>query len=611
MGLVFRLRERLRKIFRRPDGVTRSPLQLAQRQVLAVRGTRAIPTLSQWRELPRYLSQRERHIFAAAVAGILLVASILGFRYFSSNTSLVPAVGGSYTEGLVGTPQFMNPLYAVASDTDADLTRLLFSGLMRFDPALGIVPDLAESYTMSDDQKVYTFTLRSNALWHDGTPVTPEDVVFTIQAIQNSEYHSPLYVSFGGIAVEATDDHTVAFTLAEPFTPFLSTLTVGILPSHLWENVPPSSAQLALINRQPIGSGPYVFKKATVDQRGTIRGITLLRNIDFYRGAPFIETLTFNFYTSSGELVDAVKNKNVEGAGFIPFEDAVAMSEDYGLQVLNPSLPQFTAVFFNQARSSILADDAVRTALNQAVDRATLVTTVLGGQASAITSPVLATMPGYDAAAGAVAFDTTAAAAALDTAGWKIPEGSATRAKGDVALSFTLTVVDTAELRLVADAVKAAWTAVGADVALQYVDGNTLQNDTLRNRSYDALLTAELYGATPDTFPFWHSSQVAYPGLNLSQFSSRKADDAIETARKSTDQAARNEAYATIAALIADETPAVFLYQSTYTYATTAKIKGIVLPTVTAPSDRFSRVNEWYMKTRHVIGSVTEVDATP
>lgn len=613
MPMFSRLRDRVRKIFRRADGTARSPLHLAQRQVLAVRGSRAIPTLSQWRELPRYLSASERRMFTVAVGGILIAAALLGLRFFSSHTDRVPAVGGSYTEGLVGTPQYLNPLYAVASDTDNDLTRLLFSGIMRWDPEEGLVPDLASSYTVSEDQKNYVFRLREDAYWHDGTPVTPEDVVFTIQAIQNPEYRSPLSVSFGGVAVEATDAHTVSFTLAEPFAPFLSTLTVGILPSHLWQSVPAFSAPLALINRQPVGSGPYMFKKATLDQRGTIRGLVLSRNADFYRGAPYIETLAFNFYASTNELTEALKNKNVEGAGFIPFEDAQTLSKDHGLQILNPALPQFTAVFFNQTRSSILADDNVRAALNQAADRATIVSAALGGQATAITSPVLPTMPGYDAAVGVVTYDSTAAATTLDTAGWKLPEGSSVRAKGDAALSFTLTVVDTAELRLVAEALQAQWAQLGVDVTLHHIDSNTLQNDTLKNRSYDALLTGELYGADPDAYPFWHSSQVAYPGLNLAQFSSRKADDAIESARTSTEASARSEAYHTLATLIAEETPAVFLYQSTYTYATTSKIKNIVLPSVTTPSDRFSRINTWYMKTRRVFGAeeTTQVDAAP
>lgn len=611
MGFLAGLRDRLRKIFRRADGTARSPLHLAQRQVLAVRGSRAIPTLAQWRELPRYLSASERRMFTIAVGGTLIAAVLLGFRFFSSHTERVATVGGSYTEGLVGTPQYLNPLYAVASDTDTDLTHLLFSGLMRWDPEAGLVTDLASSYTVSEDQKNYIFTLRDDAHWHDGAPVTPQDVVFTIQAIQNPEYRSPLSVSFGGVAVEATGEHTVSFTLAEPFAPFLSTLTVGILPSHLWQGVPASSAPLALINRQPVGSGPYMFKKATIDQRGTIRGLVLTRNADFYRGAPFIETFTFNFYASTGELTEAVKNKNVEGAGFIPFEDAQALSEDHDLQILNPALPQFTAVFFNQSRSSILADDNVRAALNQATDRATLTSTALGGQATAITSPVLPTMPGYDPAIGAVTFDAAAAATTLHDAGWTLPEGGTIRTKGDTALSFTMTTVDTAELRLVAEALRTQWAQVGVDVTLQYIGSNTLQNDTLKNRSYDALLTGELYGADPDAYPFWHSSQVAYPGLNLAQFSSRKADDAIESARKSTDATARSEAYRTLATLIAEETPAAFLYQSTYTYATTSKIHNIVLPSVTAPADRFSRVNTWYMKTRRVLAPNEPEEASP
>ncbi len=596
----------IRAFFSRARGVAKTPLHLAQRQILSVRGTRAVPTLAQWRQLPRFLTSSERRLFRIAVVGIVFALALLGYRLLLSHQTRIPTVGGNYTEGLVGTPQYLNPLYAVTSDTDTDLTRLLFSGLVRWDSTNGIVPDIASGYTVSDDQKTYTFTLRDNAMWHDGEPLTAEDAVFTIHAIQNPDYRSPLAVSFGGVGVEAIDDHTVVFTLAEPFAPFLSTLTVGIIPAHLWDDVPPQSAPLALINRQPVGSGPYMFKKFTKDQRGTLRTMTLERNKDFYRGAPYINTLTFNFYNSTTELTDAVRNKNVEGAGFIPLEAARSLSSDRGLHILSPSLPQFTAVFFNQSHSSIVADYRIRTALNQSIDRNAIVTETLGGQGAAITSPILPNMTGYDVAAGAVAFDVSAASATLDAAGWTLPEGGAIRAKNTTALSFTLTVVDIAPLRSLSELLKAQWAAIGADVTLAYVDTNTLQNDTLKNRSYDALLTGELYGIDPDPYPFWHSSQVSFPGLNLAEFSNRKADDAIEKARTTTDITVRGESYHTLASLIADDLPAIFLYEPTYTYVTTAKIKNIVLPSITAPADRFANITDWYIKTRKVFDATVQ-----
>lgn len=600
MGIVSRIATLFRRLFRRSDGASRSPLHLAQRQVMTVRGNRAIPSLAQWRELPRYLSPGERRIFIVALFGIVLALGILGYRFLLTNQVSVPAVGGEYTEGLIGTPQYLNPLYAVASDTDTDITRLVFSGLMRWDPQDGLVPDLAASYTMSEDQKTYTFTLRENAKWHDGSPVIGQDVVFTIQAIQNPEYRSPLSISLGGVGVEAPDERTVIFTLAEPFAPFLSTLTVGILPSHVWENIVPSSAPLAMLNLEPIGSGPYKYERLSKYQNGTIRSLTLVRNRDFYRGAPYVERLTFNFYQDAGELTSALRNKNIQGASYIAYEDARALAIDRGMQVLYPALPQFTAAFFNDAHAKLLAEDNVRKALVTAIDKNAIVNNVLGGQAQIISSPILPGMPGYDATIGGTAYDEAGAAAILDSAGYKLSEGATVRTKSDTALALTLTTVDTPELVAVAQSLKDMWTKVGFEITLVTVDQQTLQNDTLKNRNYDILLTGELYGSDQDPYAFWHSSQVAYPGLNLSQFASRKVDDAIEKARGTNDTTVRAESFRSIAELIAEEHPAAFLYQPTYAYVTSSKIKNLNLPAITIPADRFADVAEWYIKTRNV-----------
>lgn len=604
MSTFARLRDAMRRLFGRRDGA-RSPLHLAQRQVLAMRGSRAVPSLAQWRELPRYLSPAERRLFTVAILGIVLALGILGYRFIAANQTVVAAAGGEYTEGLIGTPQYLNPLYAVANDTDADLTILLFSGLMRWDPNDGLVTDLAESYTISDDQKTYTFILRTDATWHDGKAVTAEDVVFTYQAIQNPEYRSPLAVSFGGTGVEAADDRTVIFSLAEPFAPFLSTLTIGILPSHVWSNVPAASAQLALANLNPIGSGPYTFEKLTKDTRGVIRSMTLIRNKTFYRGAPSIERLTFNFYSDTHELVDALQNKNVQGASYLAYEDARAMSGERGYQVLFPTLPQFTAAFLNDRHSKILQDDNVRQALNLAIDKNTLIASMLGGQGAVIGSPILPGMPGYDATVGQTTFDTTAAIALLEKSGYTLAEGATVRTKSDTALALTLTTVDNAELTAVADALKTAWNSIGFEITVVIVDSDALQNDTLKNRNYDILLSGMLYSADQDPYAFWHSSQAAYPGLNLAQFASSKVDKAIESARATNDLTARAEAYASIATVIAEEYPAVFLYQPTYTYVTTSKIKNINLPAITVPADRFADITEWYIKTRRIFTPAT------
>ncbi|MEK7665286.1 MAG: ABC transporter substrate-binding protein, partial [Patescibacteria group bacterium] len=215
---------------------------LTKQTVFHVAKTRAMPSWEQWKHVPHLLTATERLIGRIALVLVIVSSLTLIGRYLLLNQTIVPAVGGEYTEGLIGMPQFVNPLYAVTSDVDNDLTRLVFSGLMKYEPGVGLVGDLAESYDLSDDGKTYTFVLRDGARWHDGNPVRIADIIATFSMMQSPEYKSPLSVTFSDISIEQVDERTVQFMLTEPFAPFLSALTVGIMPSHIWATIPARSA---------------------------------------------------------------------------------------------------------------------------------------------------------------------------------------------------------------------------------------------------------------------------------------------------------------------------------------------------------------------------------
>ncbi len=595
-------RDRLRRLFRLPKQKSSSGRKLAMNQVLRAREAKRIPSRSQLRQLPRILSSRERIL---AIIGIALVCSavvLLVIDLVRSNRMVVPAVGGEYTEGLVGTPQLINPLYAITSDVDMDLSRLVYSGLMRYDAELGLSQDLASWYEISEDGLEYTFTLREDAAWHDGRPVLADDVAFTFSAIQNSEYRSPLHVSFSGINIEQVDERTVRFVLSEPFGPFLSLLTVGILPSHLWENVSHANAPLSDLNIKPIGSGPYKFEKLVKDTNGNIRSYTLTRNKDFYLGSPNIETLTFKFYTDNLSSLEALKNRNVEGIAYASLDNIEVIEALSDVSLTLPTLPQYTAVFFNQDQSDLLADDRVREALGVSIDKDRVVDEVLGGYANVINSFILEGMDGFNEHLWEVKYDTSSAGTLLSEAGWTLEEGATTRTNDEEALVLELTTLDATDLVATAEALQSQWAEVGITVNLNVVSQADFQNDILINRDYEMILSGELYGIDADPYAFWHSSQTEYPGLNLALYSNRKADEYIETARATTNQEVRAEAYTQLQTLVADDMPAIFLYQPLYVYPTSDRIQNMQIEQIIIPADRFSRVWEWYTKTRSVFG---------
>ncbi len=571
--------------------------ELTRREVLAVRKPRRLPSLGQLVHLPRFLSKTEKRIAAGAFVVGLLALLTLGYRFVSGHQSFIPAVGGSYTEGLAGTPTLINPLYAQASDVDNDLAHLVYSGLMRFDPKDGLVPDLASSFTMAPDGKSYTFILRNNVKFHNGDALTSADVAFTIRAIQDPAYRSPLAQAFDGVTVNTPDDKTVTFALENPSAPFLSSLTVGILPSQVWSDISPSSAQLAELNLKPIGTGPFVFSKLAKDNLGTLKSMTFSRNKDFYRQPAYLSTLQFKFYGGTDELPNLLRNKNIEGAVTVPFDEAPKFEDDHSLSVLRPAIPEYTAAFFNLKSSGAVADANVRKALDLGVDRQALIN-ALGGHDVALNSPLLPGMPG--AVASVPGADAAAAGSALDAAGYKLTDGSPTRTKGTTPLNISVSFANTPELTLAATELKRQWELLGFSVSLQGMASEDLQTNVLRTRTFDVLLASELYGTFRDPYPYWHSSQAASPGLNVTGFANRAADDAMSTIRTSPDDAKRADAYTALGKILSDSHVAAFLYEPSYIYVTTSDMKGVDLPSINLPADRFANVNLWYRKTKAI-----------
>lgn len=578
---------------------------LTTAHVLRVSKTRTVPSPQQWKRIGTVLSKGEKLI--AALALLVMVGSFIFIVswFVGTHRVEVPAVGGEYTEGLVGEPQFINPLYASASDVDRDLTRLVFSGLFKFDPNSGLVPDLAASYEISEDQTVYTITLRDDAKWHDGEPVRAGDVIFTIQSIQNSEFKSPLAVTFRGITVVEAGEKVVQFILPEPFAPFLSTLTVGILPAHVWEGVAPKRATLAELNLTPIGSGPYKFDKFTKDKKGNIGSYTFVRNEAYYGESPKIETLNFKFYSSAEEALAALENHNVEGLAFVPADLASEAEKIRGVQIVRPLIPQSTAIFFNEEQNDLLAEEQLRQALIHATDKQAIIDSVFSGYATAIDSPILPGMLGYQENPEALAFDPGTTMSLLDELGWTQAEGAPVRTKEiddeTVNLSFTLTTIDQAEFISVAEIVKNQWALVGIELNIRAVPSIDLQAEVLANRNYELFMTGMLLGIDPDPYPFWHSSQIEDPGLNLALYANRKADEILEEARITTNPEDRAAKYQDFVDLLNEDLPALFLYQPTYRYAVAADIQNVVLDRINIPADRFAKINEWYIKTKTIL----------
>jgi peptide/nickel transport system substrate-binding protein len=527
--------------------------------------------------------------FFAVLVGIASLTCLYVLE--QSLLTQVPAYGGTLVEGEVGSPQFINPLLAI-SDADRDLSQLAYAGLMGISGSGNLVPILASGYTESADGKTYTFTLRPNAKFSDGTSVTAQDVVFTIQKAQDSALESPEYADWSGIEVEAVDQRTVRFTLSKAYAPFLGLTTLGILPAHLWQNISDEEFSFSTLETNPVSAGAFKVESVSRDSSGLIENVSFAENPYYALGRPYLDGIRFNFYSSSEDLASALSGGAVESAYDIP--SAGALTAPYA---------RVFGVFWNPSENQVFARMEVRKALSLALDRQNIVDTVLGGYATPLMGPV---PPGGNVRQVAIPQSenpTETAAEILENAGW-VYDGSARVWKNASAKQtldgITLRTSNVPELKNVASAVKDDWEKLGIPVTIELYEPGDLSQNVIRPRKYEALLYGMVIGRNQDLYAFWDSQEQNDPGLNIALYANKTVDALLEDARSSTDQETRTADLQKIENDIAADYPTAFLYAPDFIYAVPKDLKGIELPQIITPSDRFATVASWYRVTDKV-----------
>jgi peptide/nickel transport system substrate-binding protein len=537
----------------------------------------------------------------------LLLVSVVGLLYLTNKSFLVanPAHGGSWHEGVVGTPRFINPILAM-SDADQGLTALVYAGLMKATPEGAYVPDLAERCDISEDGRTYTCTLRPNLTFHDGAPITADDVVFTISKTQDPALKSPQFANWNGVVVQKNSDTQISFTIKQAYAPFIENLSIGILPEHIWKNVSDEEFAASQHNISPVGSGPYKIRSTRAPGSGPTL-YTLEAFTQYALGEPYLSTLEFTFYQNEDELLDALKRGEVTAAGGISPE---RLGELTKFHTERAPINRIFGVFFNQNQSEVLRDKEVRQALSDAIDRDALINSVLHGYGQALTGPLPPSVIPPNTINNSTSSASDALAKAKDrlsAAGWQPgPEGVLTKTTGSgknastQTLRFALSTGNVPELRAAAQYVAATWRKLGVDVAVSVYDQGDLAQQVIRPRRFDALLFGEVIGREPDLFAFWDSSQRNDPGLNIAQYANPAVDALVEQLRSSHDETLRTMLFKQFSFDIQKDIPAVFLYAPDFVYIVPNSVRGLNLGFIEEPSDRFLSVAQWHLETDYV-----------
>jgi len=540
---------------------------------------------------------RDKLIAAFAVALLLLMIvkmMLFPYGFFGFGQPNV------YTEGLVSQSgiQNVNPLFVDYNEADREVSSLVFSGLMKFDPDKQAIVDDMATLSISEDKKNYTFTVRDGIRWHDGEAVTAKDAYFTFHDVIGDLgfQNEILKTNFAGVKVDLIDDMTIRFTLEKPNTFFVTNFTVGLLPQHILGSIDPATILQNGFNKKPIGTGPYMVVDPVKSFSDGSMQITLERYSAYYGEVSEIEFMKFISYPSMNALVEELSSVN--SVTKIAGEYVSNFASNGRFTLLPYELPQYTAVFMNM-ESSILKDNQnVRLALQKAVDKQKLLESFLDKV------PIDTPLMELDQSDWVYQPNVEQAQGALKEAGYlyKRSDKDQTGIRYDddgnpLELNFIVRAYNDGtpqyeEVTKVIGFLTDAWRGIGVGLKLEFLDADAF-HERVASRSYDLLFVGQSLGYNLDTYSYWHSTQANPLGQNFSNYKSFRVDKLIESIRMMFDDSEREEDLKELAVKIKEDIPAIFLYRPVYYYATDCKVEGISMKGVDFPSDRLARIAKW------------------
>jgi len=546
-------------------------------------------------------SFQEKDWLVVAILLLIMVAStvVIISKINKHIATVIPADGGSITEGIVGTPRFVNPVLAL-SGPDKDLTKLVYSGLTRKNNSNEFIPDLAENYEISDDGLTYTFTLKDGVTFHDGTQVTAEDILFTIDRIQDPLLKSPERVSWEGVSAEQIDRKTVKFVLKQPYISFLDNTTLGILPSHIWSNIPTEQFSFSDYNLKAVGSGPYKVSSIQKKNSGVIESFELKSFRNFSLGKPYVDSINLVFFSNESNLTRALDNGSIDAAHALT-PSYVADNNFKPETVVTAPLARTFSLFFNKNKNPIFQDQKLVEALELAIDKQTIISLVLSGFGSTVDSPIpknIAEFQTLEAAESEKSFKERQVEAEekLDKLGWK-KNKNGIREKNGKELSFSISTGNAFELQQAAEIIREYYSLIGIQVDLKVFEIGNLNQNIIRARNYEVLFFGQIVSKEAELYAFWQSSQISDPGLNIAMYANNSVDKILESLIKEKPTLERFKLYAKLKKEMDKDKPAIFVYSPNFIYITPKEVQNISYKTIVDNSDRFNMVHTWYIHT--------------
>jgi peptide/nickel transport system substrate-binding protein len=485
-----------------------------------------------------------------------------------------PVEGDWLIYHLSAEPATLNPITATDAYEGIINNGKIYETLIeRNNETLELDPLLAESWEISEDKLTYTFKMREGIKWHDGTPFTSEDVVFSYNTIMNPKVDSPqLRAYYQEIRdVKAIDDLTVEFTYAKPY--FLALEFCGgmpIVPKHIFDkgdfNTNPAG-------RDPIGTGPYKFVRWT-----TGRDIVIDKNPDYWGEKPKINKIVFKIITDSTVSFQILKREELDVSGLTPIQwerqtNSPAFNEHY--DKLSYFTPNYSYIGWNSKRP-YFADKQVRTALTHLVNRELILDKILYNLGAIVTNPFYINGPEYDKSIDPYPYDPQKAEELLKEADWIDHDGDGIRDKDGVKFAFEFLIPGGSETgEKIATILKEELDNMGIQMDIRKTEWAVFTT-RLNERNFDAVTLAWSMGVESDPYQIWSSTQ-AEKGSNFIGFKNKQADKLIEEARTEFDRDKRQELYRKFAEIIHEEQPYTFLFCRKSTVAVNKRFENVVV----------------------------------
>ncbi len=533
-----------------------------------------------------------------AVVCLGLVVSVLGVEYQAVGlcSELVPAGGGRLAEGIVGLPEYINPLLSDQNQIDQRLVDLIFDGLTRYDESGLLIPALADSWSVSDDGKVYTFQLNETARWQDGQPVTSNDVLFTYSLLKQDDFPASEKMKsiWKNVSIEVLEENEIQFEISEPYGPFLEATTTGLLPFHILGDLEPEELVDHPYNSRPIGTGPFVVIPGRDWRESGI--LNLSPNPLYWREGVRLDGLDIRFYSDGAGLAQGYSSGEIQALGSIQAEDMADIALLPDVRVFTSRAPRLTQLLFNLGDDGAPAikDGEIRRALAYGLDREALIDEVLNGLGLPLEGPFLPSNWAYNQGSMTkYGFDAALASNLLLADGWEWAPGSEFRTSSDQQLEFRLLFADQDQYGALAGNIASQWAESGVNTILLAAPPEDLAN-RLRQGEFDIALVEVEPTGDPDLYDFW-SQEAIVRGQNFGGWNNRRASEALELARQLNTPAERKPYYDVFLEIYDEDLPALTLFQHVSSYGINSSVEEVEIGRFDSPRDLYESFTDWFL----------------